>query len=166
MICNDLFTCRFIAVRLLSFSKTKTRFWEKKRGGKKFGNSYGVFSHFASAAREKAFPDPRIFLRARGLYGPMHSRIAFPVDSYVAALHNRYVRTYGRTYVCTYIRIWELRVESTTIGEQLTRCPTDQSVLSVVEPVAVVRRAISKIAPRHTMTTGSDIAGRSTSDSA
>lgn len=118
-----------------------------------------LFLFRVDRARESISRSPNISPLARGLHGPMHSRIAFLADSYVAVLHNWYVRMYIHTY------IWELRVESTTIGEQLTRCPTDQSVLSVVELALVVRRAISKIAPRHTMTTGSDIAGPSTSGS-
>jgi len=89
---GDLFT-RYIAV----FTKTEMRFRRKKW----FDNSYAAFFYFMSTAREKAFPDPRIFLRSRGpgLYGLMHSRIAFLADSYVVMLHNRYVRTYIHTYV-------------------------------------------------------------------
>lgn len=122
-----------------------------------------LFPFRASTACEKAFLDPRISFRAHATscmyhtYRLMHSRITFPTDRYVAMLHNRYLCTYVRTYM------WKLRVESTTIREQLMRCPTDQSVLSIVEPVRVVRLAISKIARWHTMTTGGDIAGPSTS---
>jgi len=75
-----------------SFTKTEMRFRRKKL----LDNPYTAFPYFVSTAHEKAFPDLRIFLR---LYGPMHSRIAFLADSYVAMLHNRYVRTYIHTYV-------------------------------------------------------------------
>jgi len=81
---------------------------------------------------------PNIPLPREHAGGPTCSRIALPTDSYVAVPRNP----------DTYVRIWELRVESTTIREQLTRCLTDQSVLFVVEPAPAVRRAISKIAPR------------------
>jgi len=81
-----------------SFTKTEMRFRRKKL----LDNPYAAFPYFVSTAHEKAFPDLRIFLR---LYGPMHSRIAFLADSYVAMLHNRYVRTYIHTYMGVTCRI-------------------------------------------------------------
>jgi hypothetical protein len=104
------------------------------------------FSFRAGRTRETASGFPNTC-------SPICSRIASPTDSYVAVLHKP-------------IRIWELRVESTAIREQLTRCLTDQSVLFVVEPVPVsfvvqfqrLRRGGG--GGGGTMTTGSDIAVR------
>lgn len=88
LIQGDLFTRAMLVT--MHFTETEMPFQ-----GEKNDSTICLFPFRVD--REKAFPDPRIFLR--GLYGPMHSRIAFLADSYVAMLHNRYVRTYIHTYV-------------------------------------------------------------------
>lgn len=74
----------------MQFYKNRNAFSRKKMTRQSVPAPFPI-----STTREEAFPDLRISLRSRSLYGPMHWRIAFLADSYITG-----------TYVCTYIHTY------------------------------------------------------------